>query len=98
VAGISTGLGTKSDGEFRGIAPESITSPSDAQGSITIVAVDENYEVALFSSRGSQQSSGFLIGKLDLVASGVSIVAPCSRLRSYPGYPNSHYSSMHQHG
>jgi len=73
---------------------ESITSPGDARGVLTVGAVDRNCKVAQFSSCGSHHGGGHFFGKPNLVAPGVSIIAPRSRFSSYPKYSNSYYSSL----
>ena len=73
---------------------ESITSPGDASGAITVGAIDKNYELAQFSSRGSKHSGNPLNGKPNLVGPGVSIIAPRSRFSSYQKYSNPFYASL----
>ena len=73
---------------------ESITSPGDASGAITVGAIDKNYELAQFSSRGSQRTGNPLDEKTNLVGPGVSIIAPRSRFSSYPKHSNPYYASL----
>ena len=71
-----------------------ISSPGDGDGVVTVGAINKDFDLAYFSSRGSPTGGGIISEKPDIVAPGVSVVAPRSRYCSYPAYPKNSYASL----
>lgn len=81
-----------------GPGAETIASPGDTRGVLTVGAIDKDLRVARFSSRGSVDPESALYGKPDIVGPGVSVCAPrssqASGLKEAPGEFGEYYTLM----